>query len=65
VERIFDTTQLNPEQEDWRAALIDDEDESVWAGEIRLQRDSDRWVLHVAANYEVEPDHRVRVRVTR
>ena len=49
--------QLNPEQEDWWHSLIDDEDESVWAGEIRLQRDGNRWVLHVAAKYEVEPDH--------
>ena len=49
--------QLNPEQEDWWDFLIEDDNESVWAGEIRLQRDGDRWVLHVTANYEVEPDH--------
>ncbi|AZQ16053.1 zinc ribbon domain-containing protein [Halorubrum sp. PV6] len=49
--------QLNPEQEEWWHSLIDDEDDSVWAGEIRLQLDGDRWVLHVTANYEVESDH--------
>ena len=49
--------QLNPEQEDWWHSLIDDEDDSVWSGELRLQRDGDRWVLHVTANYEVKPDH--------
>lgn len=49
--------QLNPEQEDWWHSLIDEDDDSVWAGELRLQRDGSRWVLHVAANYEVEPDH--------
>ncbi|WP_312911839.1 transposase [Natronosalvus caseinilyticus] len=49
--------QLNPEQEDWWYALIDEDDESVRAGELRLQRDGTRWVLHVTANYEVELDH--------
>ena len=50
--------QLNPEQEYWWHSLIDDKDDSVWAGELRLQLDGDRWVLHVTANYEVEADHK-------
>jgi len=29
----------------------------VNGGILSLNQDSDRWVLHVAANYEVEPDH--------
>jgi len=49
--------QLNPEQENWWYTLIDEKDNSVWAGELRLQRDGNRWVLHVTANYEVKPDH--------
>lgn len=49
--------QLNPEQEGRWQALINENDESVWAGELRLQHDGSRWVLHVTANYEVEPDY--------
>ena len=49
--------QLNPEQEDWWHALRDEGDDSVWAGEIRLQRDGSRWVLHVTANSEMEANH--------
>lgn len=46
--------QINPGQAaEWRA-LLDDEDDSYTAGELRLQRDGDRWVLHVTANYEVD-----------
>ena len=49
--------QSNPEQKEWWHSLIDDEDDSVWAGELRLQLDGDRWVLHVTANSEVESNH--------
>ena len=49
--------QLNPEQEDWWHALRDEEDDSVCAGKIRLQRDGSRWMLHIIANYEVEANY--------
>jgi putative transposase len=49
--------QSNPEQKEWWHSLIDEEDDSVWAGELRLQLDGDRWVLHVTANSEVESNH--------
>jgi len=46
--------QINSSQEDWWHTLIDEDDESITVGEIRLQRDGSRWVLHVTANYEIE-----------
>lgn len=46
--------QINPEQDDWWLELLDEDDERVTAGELRLQRDGSRWVLHVTANYDVD-----------
>jgi hypothetical protein len=34
----------------------------VWAGELRLQRDGNRWVLHVTVNFEIEPNQSTGVR---
>ncbi len=48
--------QINPNQEEWWYRLLGEEDDSVWAGELRVQRDGDRWVVHATANYESDAD---------
>lgn len=45
--------QRNPDQEPLWEGLLD-EDSGVTAGEIRLQRDGDAWLLHVTVEFPVE-----------